>query len=315
VNKISTDIQQAVAFLTEGRLVGIPTETVYGLAANALDPLAVARIFEAKRRPTFDPLIVHVPDFKAVSLYVKDIPAPLEAIANAFWPGPVTLLFEKKEIIPDLVTSGLETVAIRVPNHPLTLELLAALDFPLAAPSANPFGYISPTTAQHVVDQLENEISMVLDGGPCSIGVESTILQWSDGKIKVLRWGGLSVDDLAPFNVQIEVNTHSTSNPTAPGMLTSHYSPRKKMKLVSSISQTNEIENQRVGFLTWTSKSENPKHLTLSETGNVAEASQNLFSFLRKLDTMDIDLIIAEKVPDVGLGKAINDRLTRAAAE
>ncbi len=315
MNKISTDIQKAVAFLTEGRLVGIPTETVYGLAANALDPMAVARIFEAKRRPTFDPLIVHVPNLKAVSLYVKEIPSELEAIAKAFWPGPVTLLFEKKDIIPDLVTSGLETVAIRVPNHPMTLDLLAALDFPLAAPSANPFGYISPTTAQHVVDQLENEVSLVLDGGPCSIGVESTILHWTDGKIKVLRWGGLSVDDLASFNIPIEVNTHSTSNPAAPGMLTSHYSPRKKMKLVSSISQTNEIENPRVGFLTWISKSENPKHLTLSETGNNAEASKNLFSHLRKLDAMDIDLIIAEKVPDVGLGKAINDRLTRAAAE
>lgn len=315
MNKISTDIQKAVAFLTEGRLVGIPTETVYGLAANALDPLAVARIFEAKRRPTFDPLIVHVPNLKAVSLYVKEIPSELEAIANAFWPGPVTMLFEKKDIIPDLVTSGLETVAIRVPNHPISLKLLAALDFPLAAPSANPFGYISPTTAQHVVDQLENEVSLVLDGGPCSIGVESTILQWTNGRIKVLRWGGLSVDDLASFNIPIEVNTHSTSNPTAPGMLTSHYSPRKKMRIVPSIQLENESENQRVGILSWTSKSSNPRHLTLSEAGNVAEASKNLFSHLRKLDAMDIDLIIAEKVPDVGLGKAINDRLTRAAAE
>lgn len=315
MNKISTDIQQAVAFLSEGRLIGIPTETVYGLAANALDPLAVARIFEAKRRPTFDPLIVHVPNFEAAALYVKAIPTTLEKLAKAFWPGPVTLLFEKKDIIPDLVTSGLETVAIRVPNHPLTLELLGALDFPLAAPSANPFGYISPTTAQHVVDQLEKEVSMVLDGGPCTIGVESTILQLSNGKIKVLRWGGLSIEDLAPFDVQIEVNTHSTSNPSAPGMLTSHYSPRKKMKLVSSFSQLNEFENQRVGFLTWTSKSQNSRHLTLSENGDMAEASKNLFSFLRQLDAMDIDLIIAEKVPDVGLGKAINDRLTRAAAE
>jgi L-threonylcarbamoyladenylate synthase len=192
---IVNDIPYVAELLRKGELVGIPTETVYGLAANALDDKAVVRIFEAKNRPFFDPLIVHIASVNQLDTYALDIPDKAWKLAHAYWPGPLTLVLQRQSVIPDLVTSGLDTVGLRVPNHQATLDLLGRLDFPLAAPSANPFGYISPTTAQHVADQLEQKIAAVLDGGPCTVGVESTIVHCAnDGTVTLLRQGGLALE-------------------------------------------------------------------------------------------------------------------------
>ncbi|MFZ4635519.1 MAG: L-threonylcarbamoyladenylate synthase, partial [Saprospiraceae bacterium] len=188
--KIGSDLSRAVHLLNDGYLVGIPTETVYGLAGNALNPAAVASIFEAKNRPSFDPLIVHISDATELTRYALTLPEAARRLASLFWPGPLTLLLPRRAVIPDLVTSGLDRVALRVPAHEMALQLLQALDFPLAAPSANPFGYVSPTTAQHVVDQLGGRIPYVLDGGACAVGLESTIVGFEADGVVVYRLGG-----------------------------------------------------------------------------------------------------------------------------
>lgn len=319
---IGTDIQLAKTLLEQGNVVGIPTETVYGLAGNALDEDAVLKIFEVKKRPAFDPLIIHVPSLDQLSRYVLDIPAPARQLAELFWPGPLTLLLPKRTLIPDLVTSGLSTVAVRMPNHPLTLELLQSLDFPLAAPSANPFGYISPTTAQHVADQLGADVSYILDGGPCGIGIESTIIGFEEEQPVIYRLGGMATEQIEAVVGKVKIRSHSTANPKAPGMLSSHYAPRKPLILLPSHYASDgsrlsleglsdvgalvfkeplagiPIENQRI----------------LSPSGNMNEAAKNLFAYLRYLDQSAIDMIYAESLPDEGLGRAINDRLRRAAA-
>ncbi len=223
--EIGTDIKIALNLLNRSEIVGIPTETVYGLAANAFDPIAVAKIFKAKERPAFDPLIVHTSSLERAMRFVEIIPGKAYKLANKFWPGPMTLIFKKKAIIPDIVTSGLETVAVRIPNHPLTLELLRSIDFPLAAPSANPFGYISPTSAEHVNEQLGEKIKYVLDGGDCHVGIESTIIDFDDDEINVLRLGGCKIEDLKKIVGKINLRPITSSNPVAPGMMNSHYSP------------------------------------------------------------------------------------------
>ena len=215
---IGQDISQAKRVLDEGELVAIPTETVYGLAGNALNPVAVASIFETKNRPSFDPLIVHIPSLDVAENYVIDIPDPLRKLAEQFWPGPLTLLLPRKNTIPDIVTSGLERVAIRVPDHSLTLELLSQLDFPLAAPSANPFGYISPTSPQHVDAQLGERISYILDGGKCRVGLESTIVGMEENEIVVYRLGGLEISEIERIVGEVTVKSHSSSNPQFPGL-------------------------------------------------------------------------------------------------
>ena len=233
--QIGTDRQVAKEFLEAGNVVGIPTETVYGLAGNALNPDAVLTIFRVKNRPSFDPLIVHTDSLTKLDQFVTSIPEPARLLADAFWPGPLTLLLPKRALISDLVTAGLTTVAVRIPNHPLTLALLRSLDFPLAAPSANPFGYISPTTAQHVADQLGDQIPYILDGGPAGVGIESTIVGFNDNKATVFRLGGMGLDQIEQIIGPISVQTHSTSNPKAPGMLISHYAPRKPLILLSPV--------------------------------------------------------------------------------
>jgi L-threonylcarbamoyladenylate synthase len=182
-------IQEAKSFLLDGNIVAIPTETVYGLAGNALDPAAVLQIFTAKERPAFDPLIVHISSIDKVELYAHSIPSQAYDLMHEFWPGPLTIVLPKNSIIPDIVTSGLDTVGLRIPNHPTTIKLLKQLDFPLAAPSANPFGYISPTSAQHVFDQLGGKIPYILDGGICDVGVESTIVGFENDKCLIYRLG------------------------------------------------------------------------------------------------------------------------------
>lgn len=231
--QIGQEIGRAKAFLEAGNVVGIPTETVYGLAGNALNSDAVLKIFRVKNRPQFDPLIVHTDSLAKVETFVTAIPEPARQLADACWPGPLTLLLPKRDAIPDLVTAGLPTVAVRVPNHPLTLALLRSLAFPLAAPSANPFGYISPTTAAHVADQLGDRVPYILDGGPADVGLESTIIGFENGQTIVFRLGGLALELIERLIGPVSVRTHSTSNPKAPGMLSSHYAPRKPLILLS----------------------------------------------------------------------------------
>lgn len=312
---IGTDISLAKKTLENEDLVAIPTETVYGLAANGLISEAVAKIFAAKNRPTFDPLILHTHRLDEVKKYAPSIPAALQVLAEKFWPGPLTLLLEKNELVPDLVTSGLPTVAFRIPNHPLTLTLLQQLSFPIAAPSANPFGYISPTTAQHVDNQLGDRVQYILDGGACTVGVESTIVGIEDEKVVVYRLGGLSIEAIEAVIGKVEVKSHSSSNPKAPGMLESHYAPRKPMLLGKVEDLLITHATKKVGVLSFQKNYLNTSsNLVLSPTGDTLEAAANLFSYMRLLDSQDIDIILAEELPEAELGRAINDRLRRAAA-
>jgi L-threonylcarbamoyladenylate synthase len=314
---VGTDIQHAAQLLNAGELVAIPTETVYGLAGNALNPLAVAKIFEVKARPHFDPLIVHVHSRESLAEFATEVPNWAARLVGVFWPGPLTIVLPKKALIPDIVTAGRNTVALRMPNHPLALELLEALPFPLAAPSANPFGYISPTTAQHVVDQLSTQIEYVLDGGPCKIGIESTIVGEQDGKPVIFRQGGTSAESIAEVIGRIETVVNSESQTTAgalaPGMLSSHYAPRTPFILDEPDSENSNLP--KIGVLRFTKIIEGvprSQQRILSASSDLREAAANLFAAMRELDAMHLDAIYAELVPNVGLGRAINDRLQRA---
>lgn len=316
--EIGTDINYAIDLLKDGKLVGIPTETVYGLAGNAYDANSVAQIFKVKDRPAFDPLIVHTSSLDRIQEFAEHIPQAFYALAKRFWPGPLTIILDKKSIIPDLVTSGLETVAVRVPNHPVTLALLEQLDFPLAAPSANPFGYVSPTSAHHVNEQLGGKIEYVLDGGNCEVGIESTILQLSDDAVRVLRIGGCKIEDIEKVIGKVTVEPHSSANPVAPGMLESHYSPLTPIRIgnINELAAANA--GQKVGVLSFNRELEQvdgSKQFVLSEKGDLDEAATRLFTGLRYLDTLNLQLILGEYVPEEGLGRAINDRLKRAEAK
>ncbi|WP_080057725.1 L-threonylcarbamoyladenylate synthase [Spirosoma aerolatum] len=316
MSQIGTDIQAAKAFLEAGNVVGIPTETVYGLAGNALNSDAVLTVFRVKNRPSFDPLIVHTDSLDKLSQFVTEIPEAAQKLATTFWPGPLTLLLPKQDIIPDLVTSGLPRVAVRIPNHPLTLALLRSLDFPLAAPSANPFGYISPTTAQHVADQLGNQVPYILDGGAAGVGLESTIVGFEENQPTVYRLGGLAIEQIEQVIGPVEVRTHSTSNPKAPGMLSSHYAPRKPLKLLAPGESPQP--GKRVGALAFREPFGGilpGNQRILSPTGDLAEAAKNLFAYLRALDSLPVDVIYAEPLPNQELGWAMNDRLRRASVQ
>jgi L-threonylcarbamoyladenylate synthase len=310
-----TDISIARELLKKGDLVAVPTETVYGLAGNALQASSVARIFEVKNRPSFDPLIVHISDFQQLSRYVMHVPVQAERLAKEFWPGPLTLLLKKRSIIPDLVTSGLDTVGIRCPNHPITQNLLKTIDFPLAAPSANPFGFISPTTAGHVNEQLGSKIKYILDGGACAIGIESTIVGFENNKTIVHRLGGISVETLEKIVGDVEMASTSSLSPKTPGQLKSHYAPTKKMFTADLETAVGMIDLDRVALLSFSMDYKATHQVILSPSGNVTEAAKNLFGALRQLDKMPVELILAELVPDEGIGRAINDRLRRASAK
>jgi L-threonylcarbamoyladenylate synthase len=312
---IDRNIQQAATFLKAGEIVAIPTETVYGLAANAFKASAVAKIFEAKNRPFFDPLIVHTHNLHQVDQLVNEIPYPLLELAKNYWPGPLTLLLPKKDIIPDIVTSGLPTVGIRVPKQASTLKLLQELDFPLAAPSANPFGYVSPTSAQHVFDQLHGKIPYILDGGECMVGLESTIVGMQNNKVTVFRIGGLSIENIEAVVGQVDLNIHQGDNPAAPGMLSSHYAPNKPIFIGNIYDNLIKYRKNKLGIISFKNQfyEIQPKYcFTLSVNGSLNEAAQHLFAAMRALDNSDIEIILTEKFPDEGLGKAINDRLNRA---
>jgi L-threonylcarbamoyladenylate synthase len=327
-----TAIQRAARLLREGELVGMPTETVYGLAADALNEAAVAKVFSAKQRPSFDPLIVHVPD----SMQAKQLAQfneHAEHLAEAFWPGPMTLVLPRKmnehgkAIVPDLVTSGLDSVGLRVPSHPVALSLLTASGCPLAAPSANKFGSISPTLAQHVADELSGKLPVVLDGGPCDRGVESTVLRVSDRGVEVLRLGALPVELIEEVVGGSVTVLQPSSSPgvadeqakPSPGMVQRHYAPGTGMRLFESAEALQGFEPTGrwaliyVGSLpSCADRFEVTRNL--SESGDLSFAAASLFSTLRELDGMNLDGIAALAVPQEGLGRAINDRLRRGSA-
>ena len=316
--KIGTDIKFVQALLQQSDVAGIPTETVYGLAANALDANAVAKIFKVKERPSFDPLIVHTSSLEQATSFVEAIPDRARVLADKFWPGPLTLILKKTDKIPDIVTSGLDTVAVRVPNHPLTLQLLKSIDFPLAAPSANPFGYVSPTNANHVNEQLGDKIEYVLDGGECAVGIESTIVGFDGDDVVVHRLGGCSMEDIEKCIGQVKVEVNSSSNPTAPGMLDSHYAPLTPMVLGDIYKLIEANKHLNIGVLAFQKAVQGVDRnhqFVLSEKGNIDEAATRLFTGLRQLDTLNLQLIISAYVPEQGLGRAINDRLKRAEAK
>lgn len=310
--EIGTDIAFAAELLKRGEVVGIPTETVYGLAGNALSPDAVIKIFEAKNRPFFDPLIVHCKTMDVVGDYVRNIPQWADTLAEAFSPGPITFLLPKNDTIPDIVTSGLDRVGIRIPSHLVLQGLLSQLDFPLAAPSANPFGYISPTTAQHVYEQLQGKIRYILDGGQATIGVESTIVGEEDGKVVIYRLGGVSLEQIESLVGKVELRV-SSSIPSAPGSLDSHYAPRTPFFLFSDRNTIPKDKN--IGLMLFTKGYDlltASNQRILAPSGDLNEAAKNLFAFMRELDSSGYDAIYAEVVPEDGLGRAINDRMKRA---
>ena len=224
-------ILQAAKIIRHGGIVAFPTETVYGLGADAFNPLAVARIFEAKRRPYFDPLIVHVANPADVKKLVEEIPSNAKKLTERFWPGPLTVVLFKEENIPDIVTAGLPTVAIRMPNHPMALSLIIESKCPIAAPSANPFGYLSPTTAEHVREQLGDQVDLILDGGPCPVGVESTIVSFLEEEPRLLRPGGVSLEEIESIIGKVKISPIEEERPSAPGMLPKHYAPRTPIVL------------------------------------------------------------------------------------
>lgn len=314
-----TDIQEAARRLRDGQLVAFPTETVYGLGAHALDPVAVAGVFEAKQRPQFDPLIVHVSDFGGVDRIVSEIPPPARRLAEAFWPGPLTMILPKRSSVPDLVTSGLPGVGVRVPAHPVALELLQAADCPVAAPSANPFGAVSPTTASHVLQGLDGRIDAVLEGGSCEIGIESTVVSLMDQIPVILRLGGLPVESIVEVTGPIEIATSNAAlddaAQPAPGMLSRHYAPGTPIVLKDADAVI-QPTHPRTALLTWGETPANSRQFDavqcLSESGDLRECAANFFAALRTLDADDPDVIIARRFPDHGLGRALNDRLQRA---
>ncbi len=315
--KVGVDISEAASLLKAGQLVAIPTETVYGLAGNGLDTRALASIFAVKERPAFDPLIVHTDTLEKVSGLVTTIPLTIQRLAKQFSPGPLTFVLPRKPAVPDLATAGKPTVAIRIPDHPATLQLLRELPFPLAAPSANPFGYVSPTSPAHVLAQLDGAIPFILDGGSSVIGVESTIVQPGEKGIEVLRLGGTPVEKLEAVIKPVTVKRSSASAPTAPGQLASHYAPGTKVRVGDPQRYLRKIAAHKLGVISfrhWHQGIPAANQYVLSPKGDLTEAAGYLFDALRKLDREDLKVVVAEEFPEEGLGRAINDRLARAAA-
>jgi len=314
--QVSTDRNSAVELLRQGEAVALPTETVYGLAADALNPIAVAKIFEAKGRPRFDPLIIHLPDpgwLEKVADPLKQHRQLVSSLAEKFWPGPFTMVLPKRDIIPEIVTAGLETVAVRISAHPIFSEIVSAFGKPLSAPSANRFGRISPTTAKHVLDELNGHIPLIIDAGPTTHGIESTIVAVHDGKIDILRRGPITSEQLSKFG-EVGIVT-VLEKISVPGQLPSHYAPKTPLRILDNLKSFTPMTNERCALLAWTPIKNDERFVAirnLSRQQHLREAAANLFRYLRELDALDVDLIVAERVPGEGLGGAILDRLQRA---
>jgi L-threonylcarbamoyladenylate synthase len=312
---MTEQIKKASKLLKAGNVVAIPTETVYGLAANVFDEKAVKKIFEIKGRPLFNPLIVHIKSIEDLQNVATNIPPKAWILANYFWPGPLTLVLPKKKTIPYVVTAGKETVGVRIPSHPVALALLEEVDFPLAAPSANPFGYISPTNAAHVQKQLGTKIPFILDGGNCEKGIESTIIGFENDEPVLYRVGAISKEAIEKCVGPISSKTKAATTPEAPGMLSKHYSPRTPFMVSESIlSDIEKYKNRAVGFIIFSNGIDetSEKFILLTKTESLDEAAQNLYAAMHQLDAQEFDFIIAEKFPETGIGISLNDRLFRA---
>lgn len=313
---ISTSSHDAAALLNQNDIVAIPTETVYGLAGNAFSEKAIKKIFELKKRPFYNPLIVHIKSVADLNQIATEIPEKALLLADAFWPGPLTLVLKKQNTIPDLVTGEKNTVAVRVPNHPVALALLEQLDFPLAAPSANPFGSISPTKAQHVADYFTDSPLTILEGGECQSGIESTIIGFEEGSAVLYRLGSITIEEIEAVIGILKIKTHDEETPSAPGMLSKHYAPKTKTVLTENITTELALfSTKTIGLLSYQNHFHH-QHIVsnevLSPTGDLKEAASRLYNALHKLDQLKLDVIIAERFPDYGLGRTINDRLERA---
>jgi L-threonylcarbamoyladenylate synthase len=313
---ISNNMSKAVKILNNEDIVAIPTETVYGLAGNIYSDKAIRKIFEVKQRPLFNPLIVHLHSVEQLDEIVSEFPPKAKLLADAFWPGSLTLVLKKKSTIPDVITAGKETVAVRIPNHPVALALLKELSFPLAAPSANPFNRISPTKALHVESYFKNAIQMVLEGGECKNGLESTIVGFENNEPILYRLGAISIEEIENIVGKINVKTKEEKMPNAPGMLDKHYAPKTKTYLVNDIDKfITDYGDKTIGLLSFSEAitASNIKHVEiLSKSRDLKEAASKLYSSLHILDHLDLDMIVAQRFPDIGLGKSINDRLERA---
>ena len=316
--QIEDAVEAAVYLLGGGFPVALPTETVYGLAAWATNPEAVLRVFTVKDRPKFDPLIVHLPDadwLDGIATVPPRDRALVDKLVRQFWPGPLTLVLPKRDLVPDVVTGGLETVAVRISSHPIFQAVVQAFGQPLAAPSANRFGRISPTTAHHVLEELGGKIHLVVDGGPTTHGVESTVITVREDKIWILRSGPITAEDLRPFAESVAVANRS-SLPNAPGQLKSHYAPQTPLQLLRPDERPVGDPKWRMGLLAWCSDDDSGGFSAveiLSRNGDLRAAAASLFAKLRLLDSEGLDVIVAEQVPEEGLGIAINDRLRKAA--
>ncbi len=309
---IGEDIHKAKLLLERGEVVGLPTETVYGLAANGYDDEATLKIFEVKERPSFNPLILHTDSILKLQELVREFPPLAKQLVLKFWPGPLTLLLPKSDQVSDVVTSGSPLVAVRIPDHELTLKLLSKLDFPVAAPSANKFGRISPTSPQDVVNQLGEEVPYVLDGGRCDVGIESTIISFEEGIPVIYRVGGLSVEEIQSVIGHVKVNEKSHERPKTSGMLKSHYAPQKPFYVGNIDVLIKEYSDRSVATLSFYKEYDVDKSYVLSKKQDIKEAAKNLFNFMSELDKLDVDVILAEYLPEIGLGRGVNDRLRRA---
>ena len=308
-----TSVSEAARLLKEGEVVAIPTETVYGLAGNAFEPKALAKIFAAKERPTFDPLIVHIADIAQLSEIAKDIPDSAYRLAEAYWPGPMTIILPKKDCIPDLCTSALPSVAVRFPSHPIAQAIIKESGLPLAAPSANLFKHVSPTTAEHVAAQLADRIAGIVDGGPCSVGVESSIISLV-GEPTVMRPGAITPEMFRKVLGEVKIK-ESTSKPgqpmLAPGQCDTHYRPQVPL-YYGEIPAGYTLPEHTVRIAFGTQTGPIPATVNLSATGDMVEATSKLYAYMHDLDDPKYDLILVDPIPDTGVGMALNDRLKRA---
>lgn len=310
------EITKAIQLLNQNKLVVIPTETVYGLAGNAFSEEAIQKIYALKKRPASNPLIVHIKDWSYVERIAEDIPEKAKVLAQHFWPGPLTLILKRKEIIPAIASAGMPTVAVRIPDHELTLDLLSKLDFPLVAPSANPFTSISPTSAEHVQTYFREDPPFILDGGPCFRGIESTIVGFEGEQPVVYRLGSISIEEIEKVAGTVKTRNESSSKPIAPGMLKKHYSPKTPFIFTKDPHRMIEMNHgKRIGLLLFQCKIVgypiDAQHI-LSPSGDMREAAKNVYAAMHQLDGLNLDVIIAEHLPNNGIGQSINDRLERA---
>ena len=314
---LTTHINLAIVALQNEDIIGLPTETVYGLAGNMYSEKAIKKIFETKKRPFYNPLIVHIKNIDYLDVVAQNIPAKALLLAQHFWPGPLTLLLDKRADVPNIVTADKPTVAVRIPSHPMALALLQQLNFPLAAPSANPFTTISSTTAQHVKEYFDKDLDIILDGGECTKGIESTIVGFTGDDVIIYRLGAITETDLEKIVGEVSIYIGQDDKPIAPGMLIKHYSPKTKTVLLENDVniQLNNLANKKIGALVFNKKIDDERIVEqeiLSKASNLEEAAKNLYAALHRLDKSDLAIILIELLPNEGIGKSINDRLRKA---